>query len=52
MNDRLAELQDDIPSWAQEENTSAFANEADNGAVDIEMGNPKKKKKKQKKNDE
>mmetsp|Transcript_261 Transcript_261/g.432 ORF Transcript_261/g.432 Transcript_261/m.432 type:complete len:364 (-) Transcript_261:178-1269(-) len=52
MNDRLAELQGDVPSWAQEENTAAIANEDHNGAVDIEMGNPKKKKKKQKKNDD
>lgn len=43
MNDRLAELQGDIPSWAQEETT------APNGAPfdgDIEMGQTKNKTKK------
>ncbi|KAL7498920.1 hypothetical protein ACHAWT_008610 [Skeletonema menzelii] len=53
MNDRLAELQGDIPSWAQEDTPSAAAFDQDNGAVDIEMGNPIiKKKKKPKKNEE
>ena len=50
MNDRLAELQDEIPSWAQEDTPATEGN----GAVDIEMGNTTTttKKKKSKKNDE
>lgn len=55
MNDRLAELQGDIPSWAQEDTpttSSAFGDQDNNGAVDIEMGNLPKKKKKPKKNEE
>ena len=53
MNDRLAELQGDIPSWAQEDTpTNTAAVDQDNGAVDIEMGNPIKKKKKPSKNEE
>lgn len=51
MNDRLAELQGAVPSWAQEDTTAGFGGEDSGGsAVDIEMGNQKKKKK-QKKND-
>jgi t-SNARE complex subunit (syntaxin) len=46
MNDRLAELQGDVPSWAQEDTAAGDEN---NGAVDIEMGHQKKKK--PKKND-
>ena len=39
MNDRLAELQEDVPSWAQEE-------EGNGGGGDIEMGQKKKVKSK------
>jgi hypothetical protein len=44
-NDRLAELQGDAPSWAQEDTGGG----GDTGAVDIEMGAAKTNKKKQKK---
>ena len=44
-NDRLAELQGDAPSWAQEDTGGG----GDTGAVDIEMGATKPNKKKQKK---
>ncbi|KAL9185249.1 hypothetical protein ACHAXT_003026 [Thalassiosira profunda] len=50
MNDRLAELQGEVPSWAQED--SGPTNGAGGGG-DIEMGNTSsKKKKKQKSADE
>ncbi|MCP4747916.1 MAG: hypothetical protein GY874_17530, partial [Desulfobacteraceae bacterium] len=50
-NDRLAELQGDTPSWAQEDTGGGGTSGGggDTGAVDIEMGATKTNKKKQKK---
>lgn len=47
-NDRLAELQGDTPSWAQEDTAAGgtFGGGGDTGAVDIEMGKTNKKKQK------
>lgn len=48
MNDRLAELQGDIPSWAQEDTPSSNNNNNGSGG-DIEMGEKKKAKKQKQK---
>ena len=50
MNDRLAELQADTPSWAQEGSPSKADNYREMG--DIEMGQKKKKKQKQDSSDD
>jgi len=44
MNDRLAELQGDVPAWAQEDTPSSTNNNNGSGG-DIEMGEKKKAKK-------